>query len=98
MTVVVVLMVVVTVVVIDDDYPSFSRIEFGLDDGYLLHVSGKCVKPVSNRISDGVELGLYDDCDGHKFGFTKGGSIKHLGSGKCIQPRDEVCGVFLLLV
>ena len=69
----------------------FSRIEFGLDDGYLLHTSGKCVKPVSDRISDGVELGLYDNCNGHKFGFTKGGSIKHLGSGKCIQPREEVC-------
>ena len=69
----------------------FCRIEFGLDDGYLLHTSGKCVKPVSGRITDGVELGLYDNCNGHKFGFTKGGSLKHLGSGKCIQPRDEVC-------
>ncbi|CAB3978528.1 sushi, von Willebrand factor type A, EGF and pentraxin domain-containing 1-like [Paramuricea clavata] len=68
---------------------SESKIEFGLDDGYLLHTSGKCVKPVSGRITDGVELGLYDNCNGHKFGFTKGGSLKHLGSGKCIQPRDE---------
>jgi hypothetical protein len=69
----------------------FSRIEFELKDGYLRHVSGKCVRPVSGRISDGVELGLYDNCNGHKFGFTKGGSIKHLGSGKCIQTKEEVC-------
>ena len=60
-----------------------------LDDGYLWHNSGKCVKP-TGRVVDGVELALYDNCHGHKFGFTKGGSIKHLGSGKCIQPTAEV--------
>ena len=68
-----------------------------MDEGYLLHMSGKCVRPVSDQITDGVELGLYshDQCYGHKFGFTKGGSLKHLSSGKCIQPRDEVRYVFV---
>ena len=46
--------------------------------------------PVSGQINDGVELGLFDDCRGDKFGFTQGGSLRHLGSRKCIQPGDEV--------
>ena len=62
------------------------------DDGYLYHVGQeKCVKPVSDKITDGVELAIYEDCDvNHRFGMTKGGSLRHLGSGKCIQPADEV--------
>ena len=49
------------------------------------------MKPVSGQITDGVELAIYEDCDeNHRFGMTKGGSIRHLGSGKCIQPADEV--------
>ena len=49
------------------------------------------MKAVSDQISDGVELAIYEDCDeNHRFGMTKGGSIRHLGSGKCIQPADEV--------
>ena len=49
------------------------------------------MKPVSDKITDGVELAIYEDCDvNHRFGMTKGGSLRHLGSGKCIQPADEV--------
>ena len=49
------------------------------------------MKPVSDQIVDGVELAIYGDCDeNHKFGMTKGGSLRHLGSGKCVQPADEV--------
>lgn len=49
------------------------------------------MKPVSDQITDGVELAIYGDCDeNHRFGVTNGGSLRHLGSGKCIQPADEV--------
>lgn len=74
------------------------RAAFMIQENYLWHTSEKCVKPVSDQVSDGVELGLYDNCEGHKFGFTKGGSLKHLSSGKCVQSRDEVYSLFVFLI
>ncbi|XP_048580608.1 uncharacterized protein LOC5507741 isoform X2 [Nematostella vectensis] len=67
---------------------SEQRLEFKLDNGYLMHTpSGKCVRPTGSVV-DGVLLGLYSSCNGHKFSFTKGGSLQHVGSRKCVIPKS----------
>lgn len=56
------------------------------------------MKPVSGQIVDGVELAIYGDCDkNHRFGMAKGGSLRHLGSGKCVQPAHEVLKHFIFV-
>ncbi|KAK3707600.1 hypothetical protein QZH41_017862 [Actinostola sp. cb2023] len=67
---------------------SEKRLEFALENGHLIHKgSGKCVAPIG-KVVDGVRLGLYSNCAGVKFSFTKGGSLQHIGSRKCINTRS----------
>ncbi|XP_022792631.1 uncharacterized protein LOC111331727 [Stylophora pistillata] len=67
---------------------SANRLEFALEDGYFKHIrSGKCAKPIG-AVTEGVTLGMYSSCDGHKFSFTAGGSLQHIASRKCVNPRS----------
>ena len=66
------------------------RLSFEIKDGYLIHTaSKKCARPVGSLV-DGVQLGLYSSCAGHKFGFTKLGSLQHISSKKCVNPSSGV--------
>jgi len=72
----------------------FTRLEFILENGELIHtVSGKCVQPVG-AVTDGVALGLYSSCGGHQFSFTTGGSLQHVGSKKCVNTKTGVSEQF----
>nr|XP_058970077.1 uncharacterized protein LOC131796502 [Pocillopora verrucosa] len=67
---------------------SANRLEFALEDGYLKHIrSGKCAKPIG-AVTDDVVLGMYSSCEGHKFSFTAGGSLQHIASRKCVNPKS----------
>ena len=61
-----------------------------MENGNLIHTkSGKCAKP-KGAVADGVVLGLYSSCGGHQFSFTAGGSLQHVGSKKCVNPKTGV--------
>lgn len=51
--------------------------------------SGKCAKPIG-AVTDDVVLGMYSSCEGHKFSFTAGGSLQHIASRKCVNPKSGV--------
>ena len=71
-----------------------NRLEFVLENGYFKHTkSGKCVRP-KGSVTDGVKIGLYSSCEGHQFSFTAGGSLQHVASRKCVNPRTGVSTEF----